>query len=276
MMHGGDNMDSIIKIKSMSFGYKNKQIFNNFDLEIEKGKFIHIVGPNGSGKSTLVKILLGLLKAEGYVNIYRMNMCEDNLIDIRRNIGVVFENPSNTFVAETVEDDIAFVLENLQYSPKTIGSKIKKISEYLKIEHLLERNPHYLSSEEKELVSLASALVMEPKILILDEALTMLNDTEKNNILNLLKKIVKDKKITIINITHDMEETIYGDKIIVLDGGKVIFNDYKEVVYKEEKKLKSIGLELPFMVDLSNKLRYYGLVDDNILSMNEMVNHLWK
>lgn len=276
MMHGGDNMDSVIKIKSMSFGYKNKQIFNNFDLEIEKGKFIHIVGPNGSGKSTLVKILLGLLKAEGYVNIYRMNMCEDNLIDIRRNIGVVFENPSNTFVAETVEDDIAFVLENLQYSPKTIGSKIKKISEYLKIEHLLERNPHYLSSEEKELVSLASALVTEPKILILDEALTMLNDTEKNNILNLLKKIVKDKKITIINVTHDMEETIYGDKIIVLDGGKVIFNDYKEVVYKEEKKLKSIGLELPFMVDLSNKLRYYGLVDDNILSMNEMVNHLWK
>lgn len=276
MMHGGDNMDSIIKIKSMSFGYKNKQIFNNFDLEIEKGKFIHIVGPNGSGKSTLVKILLGLLKAEGYVNIYRMNMCEDNLIDIRRNIGVVFENPSNTFVAETVEDDIAFVLENLQYSPKTIGSKIKKISEYLKIEHLLERNPHYLSSEEKELVSLASALVTEPKILILDEALTMLNDTEKNNILNLLKKIVKDKKITIINVTHDMEETIYGDKIIVLDGGKVIFNDSKEVVYKEEKKLKSIGLELPFMVDLSNKLRYYGLVDDNILSMNEMVNHLWK
>ena len=129
-MHGGDNMDSIIKIKSMSFGYKNKQIFNNFDLEIEKGKFIHIVGPNGSGKSTLVKILLGLLKAEGYVNIYRMNMCDANLIDIRRNIGVVFENPNNTFVAETVEDDIAFVLENLQYSPKTIGSKIKKISEF--------------------------------------------------------------------------------------------------------------------------------------------------
>lgn len=269
-------MDSIIKIKSMSFGYKNKQIFNNFDLEIEKGKFIHIVGPNGSGKSTLVKILLGLLKAEGYVNIYRMNMCDANLIDIRRNIGVVFENPNNTFVAETVEDDIAFVLENLQYSPKTIGTKIKKISEYLKIDHLLDKNPYYLSSEEKELVSLASALVTEPKILILDEALTMLNATEKNNILNLLKKIVKDNKITIINVTHDMEETIYGDKIIVLDSGKVIFNDSKEVVYKEEKKLKSIGLELPFMVDLSNKLRYYGLVDDNILSMNEMVNHLWK
>lgn len=276
MMHGGDNMDSIIKIKNMSFSYKNKSIFNNFDLEIEKGKFIHIVGSNGSGKSTLVKILLGLIKAEGYINVYRMNMCEANLMDIRRNIGVVLENPDNTFVAETVADDIAFALENLQYTPKTIESKIKKISEYLKIEDLLEKNPHYLSGGEKQLVALASAMVTEPKILILDEALTMLDGVEKDNILKLLKRMVKEKKITIINVTHDMEETTYGDQIIVLDKGKIIFNDDKEIVYKEEKKLKSVGLELPFMVDLSNKLRYYGLVDDDILSMNEMVNHLWK
>lgn len=269
-------MDNIIKIKNMSFNYKNKVIFEDFDLDIEKGKFIHIVGPNGSGKSTLVKILLGLLKAEGYINVYCMNMCEDNLMDIRRNIGVVFENADNTFVAETVADDIAFPLENLQYTPKTIGDKIKKITEYLKIEDLLERNPHYLSGGEKQLVALASALVTEPKILILDEALTMLDGVEKDNILKLLKKLVKEKQITVINVTHDMEDTVYGDKIIVLHHGQVIFNDDKESVYKEEKKLKSIGLELPFMVDLSNKLRYYGLVDENIISMNEMVNHLWK
>lgn len=276
MVHGGDNMDNIIKIKNMSFNYKNKQIFENFDLDIEKGKFIHIVGPNGSGKSTLVKILLGLLKADGYISIYRMNMCDANLMDIRRNIGIVFENPDNTFVAETVADDIAFALENLQYTPKTIGDKIKKISEYLNITHLLEKNPHYLSGGEKQLVALAGALITDPKILILDEALTMLDGIEKESILKLLKKLIQEKKITIINVTHDMEETVYGDKIIVLDNGKVVFNDEKEVVYKEEKTLKKLGLELPFMVDLSNKLRYYGLVDENILNMNEMVNHLWK
>lgn len=269
-------MDNIIKIKNMSFNYKDKVIFENFDLDIEKGKFIHVVGPNGSGKSTLVKILLGLVKAEGDINIYHMNMCEANLMDIRRNIGVVFERTDDTFVAETVVDDIAFSLENLQYTPKTIDDKIKKISEYLKIENLLEENPHYLSGGEKQMVALASALVTNPKILILDEALTMLDGVEKDNILKLLKKLVKEKKITVINVTHDMEDTVYGDKIIVLNSGKMIFNDDKEVVYKEEKKLKSIGLELPFMVDLSNKLRYYGLVDDDILSMNEMVNHLWK
>ena len=139
-----------------------------------------------------------------------------------------------------------------------------------------EKNPHYLSGGEKQLVALASALVTDPKILILDESLSMLNGVEKNNILKLLKKLVKDKKMTIINVTHDMEETVYGDKIVVLDFGKILFNDNKEVIYKEEKKLKSVGLELPFMVDLSNKLRYYGLVDEDILSMSEMVNHLWK
>lgn len=275
-MHGGDSMDNIIKIKNMSFSYKDKIIFENFDLDIEKGKFIHIVGPNGSGKSTLIKILLGLLKAEGYINVYRMNMCEDNLMDIRRNIGVVFENPDNTFVAETVADDIAFSLENLQYTSKTISEKINKISKYLNIESLLEKNPHYLSRGEKQLVALASALVTEPKLLIIDEALNMLDGIDKENILKLLKKLVKEKKITVINVTHDMEDTIYGDKIIVLDNGQILLNDDKKTVYKEEKLLKKIGLELPFMVDLSNKLRYYGLVDDDILSMNEMVNHLWK
>jgi len=276
MVHGGDSMNNIIRIKNMSFSYKNKTIFQNFDLDIEKGQFIHIVGPNGSGKSTLIKILLGLLKAEGYINVYRMNMCDDNLMDIRRNIGVVFENPDNTFVAETVADDIAFSLENLQYTSKTISEKINKISKYLNIESLLEKNPHYLSRGEKQLVALASALVTDPKLLIIDEALNMLDGIDKENILKLLKKLVKEKKITVINVTHDMEDTIYGDKIIVLDNGQILLNDDKKQVYKEEKLLKKIGLELPFMVDLSNKLRYYGLVDDDILSMNEMVNHLWK
>ena len=276
MVHGGDSMNNIIRIKNMSFSYKNKTIFQNFDLDIEKGQFIHIVGPNGSGKSTLIKILLGLLKAEGYINVYRMNMCDDNLMDIRRNIGVVFENPDNTFVAETVADDIAFSLENLQYTSRTIGEKINKISKFLNIEHLLEKNPHYLSRGDKQLVALASALVTDPKLLIIDEALNMLDGIDKESILKLLKKLVKEKKITVINVTHDMEDTIYGDKIIVLDQGQILLYDDKKQVYKEEKLLKKIGLELPFMVDLSNKLRYYGLVDDDILSMNEMVNHLWK
>lgn len=276
MMQGGDEMDNIIIIKDMNFRYKNKIIFKNFDLNIEKGKFVHIVGPSGSGKSTLIKILTGLIRAEGYINVYRMNVCEDNLYDIRRSVGVIFENPEDTFVCDTVLDEIVFDLENMQYSESTIKNKLSKVLDIIPIEHLLSRNPNSLSGGEKQLVALASVLITEPKILILDEAMTMVDGESKRDILKLLKKINNDKKITIINITHDMEETIYGDDIIILNKGKILINDSKLNVYKEEKLLKSCGLELPFMVDLSNKLGYYGLVDKTILDMNEMVNHLWK
>lgn len=269
-------MDNIIRLKNLNFSYGGKVIFKDFNLDIEKGKFVSIVGSNGSGKSTLVKILVGLLKAEGYINIYRMNLCEVNLMDIRRNVGIVFENPDNTFVAETVLDEIVFSLENLEYARSTIKSKVDKVLEYIPIKELLEKNPHYLSGGEKQLVSLASALIAEPKILILDEAFTMVDGVMKDKILKLLKKINREKKITIINVTHDMEETVFGDEIIVLNNGKIEIIGDKLEVYKEEKKLKKLGLDLPFMVDLSNKLSYYGLVDKTILDMNEMVNHLWK
>lgn len=269
-------MDNIIRLKNLNFSYDNKVIFKDFDLDIEKGKFVSIVGSNGSGKSTLVKILVGLLKAEGYINIYRMNLCEDNLMDIRRNIGVVFENPDNMFVAETVLDEIVFSLENLEYAKSTIKTKVDKVLEFIPIKEILEKNPHYLSAGEKQLVSLASALITEPKILILDEAFSMVDGVMKDKILKLLKKLNREKKITIINVTHDIEETVYGDDIIVLDNGKIELSGDKLEVYKQEKKLKKLGLDLPFMVDLSNKLSYYGLVDKTILDMNEMVNHLWK
>lgn len=269
-------MDNIITIKKLSFSYDNKVIFSDFNLNIEKGKFIHVVGPNGSGKSTLVRILVGLLKSSGNINIYHMNLCDDNILDIRKNIGVVFENPDDAFVTETVCDEIVFSLENLRYSRKQMQKKLDSILDLIPVSHLLDKNPRYLSGGEKQLVSLACALILDPKILILDEAFTMVDGIEKRKLLKLLKKICNDKKTTIINITHDMEETTYGDKIVVLNKGKIVFNDSKLEVYKNEKELKRIGLELPFMVDLSNRLSYYGLVDKVILDMNAMVRHLWK
>ena len=269
-------MDNIITIKNLCFNYDDKVIFSNFNLDIEKGNFVHIVGPNGSGKSTLVKILVGLLEFSGNINIYRMNLCADNLMDIRKNIGFVFENPDDVFVAETVLDEIVFPLENLRYSRKQMQKKLDSILTLIPVSHLLDKNPRYLSGGEKQLVSLACALILDPKILILDEAFTMVDGIEKRKLLKLLKKICNDKKTTIINITHDMEETTYGDKIVVLNKGKIVFNDSKLEVYKNEKELKRIGLELPFMVDLSNRLSYYGLIDKVILDMNAMVRHLWK
>lgn len=273
----GDNMNNnMIMIKNLNFGYENNIVFKNFDLIIEKGEFVHIVGSSGSGKSTLVKILVGLLKTDSYINIYRMNLCNDNLKDIRDNIGVVFENPDNIFVCDTVKDEILFSLNSMCYAEGTVKSKFNKVLKYVPVENLLNRNLNSLSGGEKQLVALASALIKEPKILILDEALSMVDGITKKEILAILKRLNDEKKMTIINVTHDIEETVYGTRIIVLEHGKIVLDDNKSNVYKEEKTLKKVGLDLPFMVDLSNKLSYYGLVDDVILNMNEMVNHLWK
>lgn len=268
--------NNIIMIKNLNFGYNEKKIFDNFNLDIKKGSFVHIIGSSGSGKSTLVKILLGLIKTDSYINIYHMNLCDDNLKDIRDNVGVVFENPDNTFVCDTVKDEILFSLNNMHYAESTIKTKLNKVLTYVPVENLLNRSLNTLSGGEKQLVALASALIKEPKILILDEALSMIDGVTKKQILNILKRLNNEKKMTVINVTHDIEETVYGSDIIVLSEGKIILNDSKLNVYKEERLLKKLGLDLPFMVDLSNRLGYYGLVSDTMLNMNEMVNHLWK
>lgn len=267
---------NIIDIKALNFKYDDKTIFENFDLQIKRGTFISVIGQNGSGKSTLIKILLGLLKCDGEIIIDDLVLNKENLKEIRKKIGIVFENPDNQFIAETVMDDIAFSLENLKMKPRDIRRKVKEIANYVGISHLLEREPHSLSGGEKQLVALASALVHEPKILILDEALTMVDIRVRKQIYNILDDIHKNKNMTIINVTHDMDEILYSEEILLLDNGKIILNGSKKEVLLEEKTFNKLNLELPFMVSLSIKLMYYGLIDHLIFDMNEMVNEIWK
>lgn len=267
---------NIIDINNLSFKYKDKLVFDNFNLKIEAGTFTTIIGLNGSGKSTLIKILLGLVKAEGEIKVNDIILDKKTIKEIRRLIGVVFENPDNQFVAETVMDDIAFSLENLQMQSKSIKTKVKEIANYIGINHLLEKEPHSLSGGEKQLVALASALVHEPKILILDEALTMVDIRVRKQIYDILKDLHQNKKMTIINVTHDMDELLYSDDIILIDNGNLILKGPKEEVFLEEKTFNKLNLDLPFMVSLSIKLMYYGLIDHLIFDMNEMVNEIWK
>lgn len=269
-------MNDLIIIRDLTFKYDDEFIFNRFSLNIKENSWTTLVGPNGSGKSTLIKILLGLLRAEGYINIDKKILSSENIRDIRSQIGVVFENPDNCFVAETVMDEIAFSLENLEYPKKEIKKRINTIAHTLEITNILERNPYTLSGGEKQLVALAAALVHDPKILILDEALVRIDNQDKVKILEIIQKIYQEKKMTIINVTHDMEETIYGDDIIVIDNGKIVLKGPKELVLKEEKILRELGLELPFMAALSLKLQYYNLIDEMIFDMDELVNILWK
>ena len=265
----------MITIRNLTFKYRTKDLFNDVNMDIEKGKITSIIGSNGSGKSTLVKILVGLYRYNGKIEINNIPLLKDNRKEIRKIIGVVFTNPDNQFVAETVMDDIAFTLENMNYKKNIIKKKIEEISKYLGIYDILECNPHDLNSNQKQLVSLASALVHDPKILILDEALTMLDPYDKEKILNILKEL-NNKGLTILNISHDIEDTLISDYIYVLDKGKIILNGPKEEVYKEEDVLHKLGFELPFMVELSNRLIFYDLIDHVIYNMEEMVDTLWK
>lgn len=269
-------MDNILIIKDLFFNYRDKVIFENFNLNIKRGLWTTIVGPNGGGKSTLVKIIIGLLKATGYISIDNMVLDQRSFKEIRKKTGVLFENPDVTFVAETVMDEMAFALENLEKDKEYIKDKVMEVSRYLKITNILDKNPHRLSGGQKQLVALASVLVTEPSILILDEAINRIDNHERTNILKILKKLNKDKKITIINVTHDIEESVYGDEVILIDCGKIILKGPKELVYKEEKIFNKIGLEMPFMATLSVKLIYYNLIDEIIFEMDEMVDVLWK
>lgn len=269
-------MNSSIIAKNLTCYCHNKKVLDNIDLEIKKGTFVSIVGASGSGKSMIAKVLLGLIPYEGYVCVSNMNVRKENLDEIHKQMSVVFENPDNQFVVDSVEEEIAFTLENLNYAPSTIQKKITEIARYVGIEHLLKRSVNNLSGGEKQLVALASVLITNPRILVLDEAFVMLDGVSHQNMLNIIKKLHQEKKITIINITQDMNDTIYSDRIIVMNQGKIYLDDTRDNIYIEEKKLRTVGITLPFMVDLSNKLRYYGLVDKIILNKSQMVERLWK
>ena len=272
----GDIMKNKIEMENINFSYNKNQIFKNLNLTFEKGSFTTIIGNNGSGKSTLIRLLVGLLVCDGKIKINGLELNHDNLKKIISKIGVVFENPDDQFVAETVLDDIVFSLENMRIEKKEIEKRVKKISKFIGIEDILDKEPHNLSGGQKQLVALASALITDPDILILDEALTMIDPDTRIKIYKILEQINKVNKITIINVTHNMDEILYGDNLIVMDKGNIVLNGPKEFVFLEEKTFNKLGLKLPFIVELTTKLQYYGLIDHLIFDMEELVNEIWK
>ena len=264
----------IIKVNNMSFKFEDNYLFKDFNLEIEESSFVSIIGMNGSGKSTLAKILIGLYKAEGYITIDGYLLNEQDIKKIRRVFSVCFANSETHFIGETVRDDLVFSLENLGYFYDEMTTLIDIISKKFKLENILDKEPSLLTESEKTKVAIASSLIHSPKILLLDETINKLTDTDKKLVFKLLKEYQKEEKLTIILITHNLEETLFSDRIIVLENGKIIKDETKEEIYKNDY-LERKGFELPFVVKLSQNLILYDLLDKVYFSENEVMNKLW-
>lgn len=269
-------MKTVIEMKNVSYIKEEKTILNSINLIIKEGEFVSVVGGNGSGKSSLVRVLLGLEKTNnGDIFVFGKKIIE-NKSEILKHVGVLFENPTDSFVCNKVSDELKFSLKNMRLSNDEIDVRFKEVVDYLNIEHLLDCIPHSLSGGEKQLVSLGVALMLKPEILIVDESLNMVDAITKEKLLKLLKRLHKENSMAIIYVTNDLEDTMYTDRVILLSHGTICLDEKIKNAFNDEKIYRDAGLALPFMIDLSKKLQYYGLVDKLEFNMDKLVNKLWK
>lgn len=264
----------MVTIKNLDFSYKNKEIFENLNLEIKQGEFVFIIGKSGVGKTTLIKILSGLIKGKFDIKVDNKKL--EKISEIRKIMNVSFEGMNSIFITDTVKEELELKLKNLKISKEEREKQIKEMTKYFEIEHILECNPNTISGGEKELVKIASTLIGNPKIIILDECTAMLDGITKEKLFKYLKKINRQNKTTIICATNDMNDILYGKRIIMLGNKNIVLDSKLNKALENEKLFKENNLELPFMASLSIKLKYYNLLDEIILDMNKMVNKIWK
>lgn len=264
---------AIIQIKGLQFSYDRKhEAINNINLNIEKGKWVAVVGPNGSGKSTLAKLLVGLLEADkGTIFIDGLELNQKNIKEIRKKIGIVFQNPDNQFVGVTVRHDIAFGLENQLVPQPEIVKLVNEYAELVGMKDYLDKEPHQLSGGEKQRVAIAGALAMNQEIMIFDEATSMLDPEGKKDITNFIIELNEEFEKTLITITHDLEFARKADYIIVINEGSIMMEGIPEEIFSQSEILKSIDLDIPFSLRLYERAKKDEKLKDN----EKLLEALW-
>ena len=269
-------MKNIIEIKNLTYKYKEKTIFNKFNMTIEENTFVSIAGNNDSGKTALIKLINGLLPSDNTITVGMSYINSNRIHDHSKMIGSVYGSNLNHFLFDDVYKEMAFPLENLSIDSGKIESRIIEMAKYFGIVELLDKKIEDLTSSEKQELMLVISLLHEPKILLLDNPFSMMDRTTKKKIKEKLLEYKKKHNLTIIMSTINLEDIIDSDYLYILDKGKIVVEGNPLTVFKEDGLINRIGLTIPFMVDLSLKLEFYNLLDDYELDMEKLVNKLWK
>ncbi len=268
-----------IEVKNLVFSYEeNGETLSDVSFSIEKGTYVTIVGHNGSGKSTLAKLLVGLLVPNsGEIFIQGEKLTPKNIKNIRDKISLVFQNPDNQFIGATVEDDIAFSLENKMIPHKEMENLVKEYASKVGMDNYLDKEPSNLSGGQKQRVAIAGALALAPQIIIFDEATSMLDPKGKREILALINKMRKaNSNLTIISITHDIEEAYSSDKVIVISKGKIAIEGKPSEILKSEEEMKKYRLSVPFLLDCTTKLNAAGIKISECNSIDDLAEAIWQ
>ncbi len=260
---------SVVKLSHIDFRYYGSEVnsLTDVSLEIKEGEWVAIIGPNGSGKSTLAKIMNGLLvPAAGQVTIKDLTIDEETVWEARRSVGMVFQNPDNQFVGSTVEDDVAFGLENNGVPRQEMITRIEEALAAVRMSEFKDKEPARLSGGQKQRVALASILALRPDIIILDEATSMLDPNGRQEVIAAIRKIKDRFNLTVISITHDLDEASLADRILMMQGGRLVQDKKPEEIFLMGEQLVEQGLDVPFSQKLKDALAARGLdVPDNYL-----------
>jgi energy-coupling factor transport system ATP-binding protein len=282
-------MENIIEIKDVSFRYQNnydnkpedvpRNILEHINLNVKKGEFLAVLGHNGSGKSTLAKLCNAILTpSSGTVFAYGMDTAdEEKLFDIRRKIGMVFQNPDNQLVATVVEEDVAFGLENIGVPPDKMRERVDNALKAVEMYEYREHAPHKLSGGQKQRVAIAGIIAMKPECIVLDEPTAMLDPRGRAEVINTVRMLNRDFGITIIFITHYMEEAALADRIVVIDSGKVMLDGKPADVFTNVETMKTLGLDVPQVCELMFRLKNEGLpTDTHVITEEAAFDMLYK
>lgn len=276
--------DTIIKFDNVSFAYELEdegivRAVNDFSLEVPEGQFLAVLGHNGCGKSTVAKLINGILVPnKGKVTVKGMDTSDESkTVDIRRTVGMVFQNPDNQIVATIVEDDVAFGPENLGVEPseirKAVDSALKAVGMY----EFRKREPHRLSGGQKQRVAIAGVIAMNTKCIVMDEPTAMLDPQGRKEVMDTVMKLNREFGITVILITHYMDEAVKADRVVVMDGGRIAMDGTPKEVFRNVEKMKQLGLDVPQATELAYRLRKKGFkLPEDILDENECAEAILK